>query len=103
MRIVIADPLPISAADLLSTEGWTVDAENGRSPETLALALADADALIVRSATRVDAELLSAFAQATDLDATDPADTITAQRLRLPAAMRGGGLRSRTWLVWWHP
>ena len=59
MKIVIADPLPISAADLLSTEGWTVDAENGRSPETLALALADADALIVRSATRVDADLLA--------------------------------------------
>lgn len=59
MKIVIADPLPISAADLLSTEGWTVDAETGRSPETLAIALADADALIVRSATRVDADLLA--------------------------------------------
>ena len=30
MKIVIADPLPPSAADLLREQGWTVDAESGR-------------------------------------------------------------------------
>ena len=59
MKIVIADPLPTSAAELLAAEGWTVDAETGRSADALAHALADADALIVRSATQVDADLLA--------------------------------------------
>ena len=59
MKIVIADPLPPSAADLLRGQGWTVDAEAGRPGPRLASALADADALIVRSATRVDAALLT--------------------------------------------
>ena len=59
MKIVIADPLPASAADLLRNEGWDVDARTGRTPDDLHAALADADALIVRSATRVDAALLA--------------------------------------------
>ena len=58
MKIVIADPLPTSAADLFRHEGWTVDARAGLPPDELAEALADADGLIVRSATRVDADLL---------------------------------------------
>lgn len=60
MKIVIADPLPPSAADLLRNQGWTVDAESGRPRPRLEADLADADALIVRSATRVDAALLAA-------------------------------------------
>ncbi len=60
MKIVIADPLPSSAADLLRSQGWTVDAEAGRPRPRLETDLADADALIVRSATRVDAALLAA-------------------------------------------
>ncbi len=60
MKIVIADPLPPSAADLLRDRGWTVDAESGRHRPRLEADLADADALIVRSATRVDAGLLAA-------------------------------------------
>lgn len=60
MKIVIADPLPSSAADLLRDQGWTVDAEAGRPRPRLEADLADADALIVRSATRVDAGLLAA-------------------------------------------
>ena len=59
MKIVIADPLPSSAADLLRNQGWTVDAEAGRPRQRLEADLSDADALIVRSATRVDAELLA--------------------------------------------
>ena len=59
MKIVIADPLPSSAADLLRDQGWDVDAQTGRTPEELHATLADADALIVRSATRVDADLIA--------------------------------------------
>ena len=61
MKIVVADELPDSALDLLRAEpGWRVDARSGRSPEQLAADLADADALLVRSATKVTAALLSA-------------------------------------------
>ena len=61
MNIVIADELPASAVELLRTEaGWSVDAQSGRPPDILAAALADADALLVRSATKVTAALLAA-------------------------------------------
>ena len=60
MKIVIADPLPSSAADLLRAEGWTVEDRAGRPPETLAADLTDADGLIVRSATKVTAAVLAA-------------------------------------------
>ena len=60
MKIVIPDPLPASALALLEAEGWTVDTRTGRSPAALAADLSDADALIVRGATRVTAALLAA-------------------------------------------
>lgn len=60
MKIVIADDLPASALDLLRAEGWTVDARTGRTPDQLAGDLADADALVVRSATKVTAPLIAA-------------------------------------------
>jgi D-3-phosphoglycerate dehydrogenase len=60
MHIVIADELPQSAVQLLRDEGWHVDARFGRSSADLLPALADADALIVRSATKVTAALLDA-------------------------------------------
>ena len=60
MKIVIADPLPTSAADLLLDQGWEVDAHSGRPPAELADALTDAVGLIVRSTTRVDADLIGA-------------------------------------------
>ncbi|MEE2638802.1 MAG: phosphoglycerate dehydrogenase [Acidobacteriota bacterium] len=59
MKIVIADPLPTSTAELLREKGWTVDAQPGRPSDELRIALADADALIVRSATQVDESLLA--------------------------------------------
>jgi D-3-phosphoglycerate dehydrogenase len=59
MHIVIADSLPASAIDLLrNVPGWTIDARTGRAPAVLARDLGEAHALIVRSATRVDAVLL---------------------------------------------
>jgi D-3-phosphoglycerate dehydrogenase len=61
LKIVIADDLPASALELLRAEsGWTIDARRGRSPAALLADLADADALIVRSATQVNAQLLEA-------------------------------------------
>jgi D-3-phosphoglycerate dehydrogenase / 2-oxoglutarate reductase len=60
MHIVIADQLPASAVDLLSSiSGWTVDARSGRTPDILGPDLQNADALIVRSATKVTAALLA--------------------------------------------
>ena len=61
MLIVVADDLPASAIDLLRAEkGWTVDARPGRTADALAADLSSAEALIVRSRTKVDAALLAA-------------------------------------------
>lgn len=60
MHIVFADELPPSAVQLLRDEGWSVDARSGHSSAELLPAMADADALVVRSATKVTAALLDA-------------------------------------------
>jgi D-3-phosphoglycerate dehydrogenase len=61
MKIVVADELPASALELLRAEaGWVIDARSGRLPAALAADLADADGLLVRSATKVDERLLAA-------------------------------------------
>src|SRR5262245_9950230 len=60
LKIVVADDLPASALDLLRAEGWQVDARTGRAPDQLATDLKDADALVVRSATKVTAPLINA-------------------------------------------
>ena len=60
MKILIADKLPDSAADLLRDEGWSVDARSGRPLAELKTDIAEANGLIVRSATTVDADLIAA-------------------------------------------
>src|SRR5258705_12641416 len=60
MLIVVADDLPKSALALLAAEGWTVDSRSGRTPEQLSADLKDADAIVVRSATKVTAEIIAA-------------------------------------------
>ena len=60
LKIVVADDLPASALDLLRAEGWDVDARTGRAPDQLSADLADADALVVRSATKVTAPIINA-------------------------------------------
>jgi len=60
MKIVIPDPLPAPAVSLLEAEGWTVDTRTGRTAAELRADLSDADALVVRSATTVTAEMLAA-------------------------------------------
>jgi D-3-phosphoglycerate dehydrogenase len=60
IKVVVSDDLPASALELLRSEaGWQVDAKSGRPAAELAVALADADALLVRSATKVTADLLA--------------------------------------------
>ena len=61
MKIVVADDLPASALGLIRAEtGWNVDARPGRQPDALAADMADADAIMVRSATKVTAALMDA-------------------------------------------
>jgi D-3-phosphoglycerate dehydrogenase len=60
LKIVVADDLPSSALDVLRAEGWSVDARTGRAPEQLASDVADADAIVVRSATKISAPLIHA-------------------------------------------
>ena len=61
MKLVVADPLPESALDILRrVEGWQVDARSARPLSALKADLADADALIVRSATTVTREVIDA-------------------------------------------
>jgi D-3-phosphoglycerate dehydrogenase len=61
MKIVIADDLPQSAVALLQqVPGFSVSATPGRPKPELLADLADADALIVRSATKVTPDVLAA-------------------------------------------
>jgi D-3-phosphoglycerate dehydrogenase / 2-oxoglutarate reductase len=63
VKIIVADDLPASALDLLRAEGWDIDARAGRTPEVLAADITTADALVVRSATKVTAALIAAATQ----------------------------------------
>ena len=60
MKIVIADGLPTSAIELLNHPGWNIDNRQGRSPAELTADLKEADALIVRSATKVTRDMIDA-------------------------------------------
>jgi D-3-phosphoglycerate dehydrogenase len=57
MKIIVADKISPRGIELLSDAGWKVVAQP--APADLPREIADADALIVRSATRVTEELLS--------------------------------------------
>jgi phosphoglycerate dehydrogenase-like enzyme len=65
VKIVVADDLPATALELLTAEGWDIDARSGRTPEQLAVDLKDADAIMVRSATKVTAPLIEAATTST--------------------------------------
>lgn len=58
MRVLISDPVDDQCIDILRGEGFTVDYSPGLPPDRLAAAIGAADALIVRSQTRVPAALL---------------------------------------------
>ena len=58
-KIVIVDGLSNSVTDLLHQEGWQVEVFTDSSQDELVNSLKDAEGLIIRSATKVDATLLS--------------------------------------------
>ncbi len=58
-KVLIAEPLAEAGVELLRAR-YEVDARAGMTHAELLAAIADADALVVRSATRVDAEVLEA-------------------------------------------
>ncbi|MGQ0734551.1 MAG: phosphoglycerate dehydrogenase [Acidobacteriota bacterium] len=60
MKIVVADDLPLSAIEVLRAEGWSIDARMGRSAADIKADVHDADAIIVRSATKITAEIIQA-------------------------------------------
>ncbi|HMB71328.1 MAG TPA: hydroxyacid dehydrogenase [bacterium] len=60
-RIVVLDPISDDAAKRLADEtGWAVEKRLGLSPEELPANVEDADVLIVRSSTRLTAEVIQA-------------------------------------------
>ena len=59
-RILVAEPLAEAGVRLLRSSGHEVDERPSITREELLAAVAEADALVVRSATRVDAEVLQA-------------------------------------------
>jgi D-3-phosphoglycerate dehydrogenase len=58
MKIVIADGLPTSAIDILQQPNWNIDGRQARPAAELIADLKDADALVVRSATKVTREMI---------------------------------------------
>lgn len=63
-RILVSDPLGREGLDLLAAQDdVTLDARSGLDRAALLVAVAGADALVVRSATRADAEVIAAGAR----------------------------------------
>ncbi len=60
MRIIITDPIAPAGVKLLQDAGFTVDEKPGLTPEELLQVIPEYDAIIVRSATRVTAEVINA-------------------------------------------
>jgi D-3-phosphoglycerate dehydrogenase / 2-oxoglutarate reductase len=60
-RVLVSDAMAIEVAEILgNTPGVKVDVKTGLNPEELKAVIRDYDALIVRSATKVTAEILEA-------------------------------------------
>ena len=59
-RVLVAETLADAGLDLLRAAGHDVDIRTGLSPDELRDAISGAQALVVRSATQVDADLLAA-------------------------------------------
>ena len=60
-RIVVLDPISEDAARRLEQEtGWKVEQHYGLSPEELPAAVENADVIVVRSATKVTADVIAA-------------------------------------------
>jgi D-3-phosphoglycerate dehydrogenase len=59
-RVLVSEPLAERGLDAMRTAGLDVDVQTGLSPEQLVSAIKGAQALVIRSATQVTAELLEA-------------------------------------------
>jgi len=59
-RVLVAEPLSESGLALLARAGLTADVRTDLTREALLAAIGDYDALVVRSATQVDRQLLDA-------------------------------------------
>ncbi|HZP26205.1 MAG TPA: phosphoglycerate dehydrogenase [Dehalococcoidia bacterium] len=62
-RILICDPIAEDGINLLRQFGAEVDVRTGLSPQELIAAVADYDALVVRSETKVTADVIAAASQ----------------------------------------
>ncbi|RLB98574.1 MAG: phosphoglycerate dehydrogenase, partial [Deltaproteobacteria bacterium] len=61
MKVLVSDNLDSSGIEMLAAaEGITVDVKTGQSPEQLKSIIGDYDGLVIRSATKVNTDLLSA-------------------------------------------
>ncbi|MEJ2641954.1 MAG: phosphoglycerate dehydrogenase [Desulfosarcinaceae bacterium] len=61
MKVLVSDALGDAGIEIFkAAEGITVDVKTGLAPEELRTIIADYDALVIRSATKVTADLLSA-------------------------------------------
>ncbi|HWC27396.1 MAG TPA: NAD(P)-dependent oxidoreductase, partial [Solirubrobacteraceae bacterium] len=58
-RVLVAEEIGRSGLDLLRVAGLDVDIANGWSREQLAERIGDYDALLIRSATKLDADLIA--------------------------------------------
>ena len=59
-RILVSDPIDDAGVQRLANAGHQVDVKTGMAPDELIAAIGDYDALIVRSETKVTAELIAA-------------------------------------------
>src|SRR6202158_5875282 len=90
MKILVAEPLAAAGIELLKAQaGWDVVVSN---PKEYAAHLADADALLVRSAVKVNAEVL---AKAPKLKVVGRAG-VGVDNVDLPAATAAGVLVMNT-------
>jgi D-3-phosphoglycerate dehydrogenase len=92
MRILISDHIEQSCIDILLQEGFELDNRPGISPEELRSIIASYDGLLVRSATKVTAEVISS---ASNLKAIGRAGT-GVDNIDLDAATRRGILVMNT-------
>ncbi len=60
MKVIITDPIAPAGVQLLRDAGFTVDERPGLKPDELIKVIPDYDAIIVRSATKVTAEVIEA-------------------------------------------
>jgi D-3-phosphoglycerate dehydrogenase len=63
MKVIITDPIAPAGVKMLKDAGFTVDERPGLPPEELIKAIPDYDAIIVRSATKVTADVINAGAK----------------------------------------